>query len=43
MLFSLKKIHGNFRGSKGVSDPVVCGAVLMCVQMLLLPTARRDS
>ena len=33
----------NFRRSEGVSDPGVSGAVLMCVQTLPLPTARRDS
>ena len=33
----------NFRGSEGVSDPGVSGAVLMCVQTLPLPTTRQDS
>ena len=44
MHFSFRKnFLVNFRGSEGVSDPGVSGAVLLCVQTLPLPTARRDS
>ena len=38
-----KELLANFRRSEGVSDPGVSGAVLMCVQTLPLPRARRDS
>ena len=38
-----KDFLASFPRSEGVSDPGVSGAVLMCVQTLLLPTARRDS
>ena len=38
-----EEVLADLWGSQGVSDPGVSGAVLMCVQTLPLPTARRDS
>ena len=38
-----EEVVADLWGSEGVSDPGVPGAVLMCVQKLPLPTARRDS
>ena len=38
-----EKVVADLWGSQGVFDPCVFGAVLMCIQTLLLPRARWDS